>query len=771
MPPRLNRPTRPGQSGGAPRIVGVTDVTEDPRDLPAADAAEAADAADAADAVPGSRADDAPAESASPDVRREWEELADEIRDHSAKYYTGQPVISDAEYDELFQRLQALEEEHPELAVPDSPTQTIGARVDAPADGVVFEPVEHLQRMYSLDNVFSEEELRDWLARTPATAYLTELKIDGVSIDLVYENGRLTRAATRGDGRVGENVTANARTIADIPHELSGGGGDAGTDAGTDGEFPIPAVLEVRGEVYFPVEKFEEYNAERGEMGLRTFANPRNAAAGSLRQKDPAETAKRPLAMICHGIGHVEGWRPESQHDAYRALEAWGFHVSGDTRRVTAAEDVVKQMLHWGEHRHDAEHEMDGLVVKVDELAEQRALGATSRAPRWAIAYKYPPEEVTTDLLDIRVSIGRTGRATPYAVMEPVLVAGSTVEMATLHNPTEVKRKGVLIGDRVTIRKAGDVIPEVLGPVADLRDGTEREFIYPTLCPECGTKLAPAKEDDADWRCPNTRYCPGQLRRRVEFLASRGGFDIEHLGERGAADLIHRGVLPDEGDLFDLTADDLARTEVYTTAAKKKTGDDGVARGTLNANGKKLLDFIGAAKDRELWRVLVSLSIRHVGPTAARALAQKFGSMDAIRSASREELADADGVGGIIADSVVEWFAVDWHREVVDKWAAAGVRMADEATDRPEQVLEDLTVVVTGSLEDFTRDSAKEAILVRGGKAAGSVSKKTSVVVVGENAGSKATKAEELGVPILDEAGFHRLLADGAAAIPSGGDD
>lgn len=689
-----------------------------------------------------------------PDVRRAWQELADEIRDHSAKYYTGQPVISDAEYDELFHRLQRMEAEHPELAVPDSPTQQVGARVDVPADGVAFEPVEHLERLYSLDNVFDESELRDWLARTPATAYLTELKIDGLSIDLVYENGSLVRAATRGDGRVGENVTANARTIADIPHTLA-----------DDGDYPVPEVLEVRGEVYIPVGEFDGLNADRAAAGQRTFANPRNAAAGSLRQKDPAETAKRPLAMICHGIGRVEGWRPTSQHEAYLALAAWGLHVSPYTKRVTSAEEVVERMRHWGEHRHDAEHEMDGLVVKVDDLAEQRALGATSRAPRWAIAYKYPPEEVTTDLLDIRVSIGRTGRATPYAVMRPVTVAGSTVEMATLHNPTEVKRKGVLIGDRVTIRKAGDVIPEVLGPVADVRDGTEREFIYPTLCPECGTRLAPAKEDDADWRCPNTRYCPGQLRRRIEFLASRGGFDIEHLGERGAADLIHRGVLADEGDLFDLTADDLARTEVYTTAAKKKTGDDGVARGTVNANGKKLMEFISAAKDRELWRVLVSLSIRHVGPTAARALATKFGSMEAIRAASREELADTDGVGGIIADSIVDWFSVDWHREVVEKWAAAGVRMEDEADDRPEQVLEGLTVVVTGSLEDFTRDSAKEAIILRGGKAAGSVSKKTSVVVVGANAGSKAAKAEELGVPMLDEAGFHRLLAEGEAAI------
>ena len=440
--------------------------------------------ADSTDGIPDTATGGAPADAAptSPDVRREWEELADEIRDHSAKYYTGQPVISDAEYDELFRRLQDLEAAHPELAVPDSPTQQVGARVDAPADGVAFEPVEHLQRLYSLDNVFDEAELRDWLARTPASAYLTELKIDGLSIDLVYENGRLVRAATRGDGRVGENVTANARTIADIPDELTA----------TD-DYPVPEVLEVRGEVYIPVEEFGNLNAERAAAGQRVFANPRNSAAGSLRQKDPAETAKRPLAMICHGIGHVEGWRPASQHDAYLALAAWGLHVSPYTRRVESADDVVKQMLHWGEHRHDAEHEMDGLVVKVDDLGEQRALGATSRAPRWAIAYKYPPEEVTTELLDIRVSIGRTGRATPYAVMRPVSVAGSTVEMATLHNPTEVTRKGVLIGDRVTIRKAGDVIPEVLGPVAEVRDGTEREFIYPTLCPECGTRLAPAK--------------------------------------------------------------------------------------------------------------------------------------------------------------------------------------------------------------------------------------------------------------------------------------
>ncbi|WP_448851946.1 NAD-dependent DNA ligase LigA [Corynebacterium sp. 335C] len=675
--------------------------------------------------------------------------------------------------------MQQLEAEHPELATPDSPTQTVGAPVEElddgtrpadgsaaaagdgagdgdgsgaaggarPADGVVFEPVEHPQRLYSLDNVFDEAELRDWLARTPAEAYLTELKIDGLSIDLVYEDGKLVRAATRGDGRVGENVTANARTIADIPHELTPGD-----------DLPVPAFLEVRGEVYMRPDEFERINAARADAGQTPFANPRNAAAGSLRQKDPSVTAERNLNMICHGIGEISGWRPESQHAAYEALATWGFHVSPYTRRVAGADDVVKQMQHWGEHRHDAEHEMDGLVVKVDALSGQRALGATARAPRWAIAYKYPPEEVTTDLLDIRVSIGRTGRATPYAVLRPASVAGSTVARATLHNPTEVERKGVLIGDRVTIRKAGDVIPEVLGPVAQLRDGTERRFIYPHLCPECGTPLAPSKEDDADWRCPNTRRCPGQLRRRVEFLASRGGFDIEKLGETGVADLVNRGIIVDDGAVFELDEDALKRSTAYVTT-----------KGDVNANGKQLLANIEAAKGVDLWRVLVSLSIRHVGPTAARALAQKFGSLDAIAGATRDELADTDGVGGIIADSVIEWFTVDWHRDVVRRWADAGVRMADDVSDRPDQVLDGLTVVVTGALEGFTRDSAKEAIIVRGGKAAGSVSKKTSVVVVGENAGSKATKAEDLGVPILDEAGFVRLLEEGAAAIPAAG--
>ncbi|WP_370625015.1 NAD-dependent DNA ligase LigA [Corynebacterium sp. TAE3-ERU12] len=688
-------------------------------------------------------------------ARQRWHELADSLRENSKRYYAGEPVVSDAEYDEAFRELQDLEDRYPELQTPDSPTQSVGAPIselaDVDGDGTVFAPVEHIERLYSLDNVFDEAELRSWLERTPASSYLTELKIDGLSIDLVYENGRLVRAATRGDGIVGENVTANARTIDDIPDQLTG----------TE-EFPVPQLLEVRGEVYLSLEEFDRINAERTAAGKDAFANPRNAAAGSLRQKNPKETAKRRLSMICHGIGARQGIELSSQHEGYRALAAWGLHVSDHTRLVHTADEVVQRMQYWGEHRHDAEHEMDGLVVKVDDIAAQRELGATSRAPRWAIAFKYPPEEAMTELLDIWVSIGRTGRATPFAVMKPKVVAGSEVSRATLHNPSEVRRKGVLIGDTITIRKAGDVIPEVLGPVAADRDGTEREFIYSTLCPQCGTRLAPAKEDDADWRCPNVRHCPGQLRRRLEYMASRSAFDIENLGERGVADLIRHGVVEDESDLFDITADDLARTQVYG-ATTSQTG--------LTANGKKLLSNLEEAKDQDLWRVLVSLTIRHVGPTAARLLATRFGSIAAIGNASREELAEIDGIGGVLADSILEWFAVDWHQEVLQKWAAAGVRMADAQQDTPAATLEGLTIVVTGSLENYTRDSAKEAIISRGGKAAGSVSKKTSVVVIGENAGSKADKAAQLGVPTLDEAGFAKLLADGAAAIPDTGDN
>ncbi|WP_311355696.1 NAD-dependent DNA ligase LigA [Corynebacterium riegelii] len=668
------------------------------------------------------------------DLQREWNQLASEVRHHRDLYYNGQPVISDGEFDELFRRLQALEEEHPELAVPDSPTKEVGAPVN---DGA-FADVTHPERMMSLDNVFSEAEMREWLAKTPGP-YLTELKIDGLSIDLVYENGELTRAATRGDGVTGEDITANARVIEDIPHTLKG-------DA--------PAFLEVRGEVFIRPEDFPELNELRQKEGGKPFANPRNTAAGGLRQKNPEDVKKRKLRMICHGIGAREGFNPQTQHEAYLKLAEWGLPVSEYTRQAETAEDVIKAVKYWGEHRNDAIHEMDGLVVKVDSVAEQRALGATSRAPRWAIAYKYPPQEVTTKLLDIEVSVGRTGRATPFAVLEPVLVSGSTVSMATLHNQHEVKRKGVLIGDTVVVRKAGEIIPEVLGPVADLRDGTEREFVYPENCPSCGTKLAPAKEGDADWRCPNTRSCPAQLATRLEYIASRGVFDIEALGEKGAQDLIASGVLEDEAKLFDLTEEDLKKSSAYT----RKDG-------AVNAAGKKLLANLETARHADLWRVITALSIRHVGPTAARALATRYHSLQALMDAPVEDLAETDGVGEVIAASFKEWFTVDWHQAIVDAWAAAGVTMESDEEDRAPQTLEGLTIVATGTLEGFTRDEIKEAILSRGGKAAGSVSKKTDYVVVGENAGSKAAKAEELGRPILNEAQFVQLLEGGPDAI------
>jgi DNA ligase (NAD+) len=673
-----------------------------------------------------------------PELRRQWDELAAEVRRHRDLYYNAKPEIPDADFDEIFRRLQRLEEEHPELAVPESPTMEVGAPA---AVSSTFDNVEHLERMMSLDNVFDEDELTEWLARTPSRTYLTELKIDGLSLSLVYRDGVLERAATRGDGRVGEDVTANARVIDDIPHELTG----------TE-DYPVPALLEVRGEVFIALEDFGEVNELRQAEGGKPFANPRNAAAGSLRQKNPEDVRKRRLRMISHGIGAREGFSPASQHDAYTALAAWGLPVSPYTEQVHSVEEVVAKVRYWAEHRHDADHEMDGLVVKVDSYSEQRALGATSRAPRWAIAYKYPPEEVTTKLVDIQVGVGRTGRVTPFAVMTPVFVAGSTVSMATLHNQTEVQRKGVLIGDTVVVRKAGEIIPEVLGPVAEKRDGSERAFIFPTLCPACGTRLAPQKEGDADWRCPNTRSCPAQLSSRLTYLAGRGGFDIEALGEKGAQDLIRTGILGDESELFDLTAEKLLASKVYTTKA-----------GKVNASGEKLLANLAEARNTELWRVLVSLSIRHVGPTAARALAARYRSLPALVDAPAEDIADTDGVGMIIAESFKSWFEVEWHRQIVDRWAAAGVTMEETGGDVAAQTLEGLTIVVTGSLEGFTRDGAKEAILSRGGRASGSVSKKTDYVVVGENAGSKETKARDLGLTILDEEGFVRLLETGSA--------
>jgi DNA ligase (NAD+) len=683
----------------------------------------------------------AEADSVSPEVRRQWQDLAETVREHQFRYYIKDaPIISDADFDAMFNELLALEERHPELRVADSPTQLVGGAGFA----TEFAEAAHLERMLSLDDVFDRDELVAWSNRVENEVgkephYLCELKIDGVALSLVYRDGRLERAATRGDGRVGEDVTLNARTIDDVPERLS---------AGTD--FPVPALLEVRGEVFFLLADFEALNASLVEDGKAPFANPRNSAAGSLRQKNPAVTARRKLRMICHGIGRTEGFAPTSQHEAYAALSAWGLPVAAQTARVRGLAAVEERIAYWGEHRYELEHEIDGVVVKVDDVALQRRLGTTSRAPRWAVAYKYPPQEAQTKLLDIRVNVGRTGRVTPFAFMTPVKVAGSTVGLATLHNAAEVKRKGVLIGDTVMIRKAGDVIPEVLGPVVDLRDGSEREFDMPTTCPECGTPLAPAKEGDADIRCPNARSCPAQLRERVFHVAGRGALDIEGLGYEAATALLKAGVIADEGDLFGLTEDDLLRTELFRTKA-----------GALSANGRRLLDNLHKAKKVALWRVLVALSIRHVGPTAARALATEFGDLDAIMSASTERLAAVEGVGPTIAAALTEWFTVDWHRAIVEKWRAAGVRMADERDTSVPRTLEGLTVVVTGSLAGFSRDDAKEAILARGGKAAGSVSKKTDYVVAGDSPGSKYDKAIELGVPVLDEDGFRKLLADG----------
>ncbi|MGO9158359.1 NAD-dependent DNA ligase LigA [Mycobacterium sp.] len=681
------------------------------------------------------------ADPTAPEVLRQWRDLSEEVREHQFRYYVRDaPIITDAEFDRLLRQLEALEEANPELRTPDSPTQLVGGAGFA----TDFEPTEHLERMLSLDNAFTPEELGAWATRVHAEVgddahYLCELKIDGVALSLVYRDGRLTRAATRGDGRTGEDVTLNARTIDDVPERLT-----------ASDDYPLPKVLEVRGEVFFRVADFQALNASLVEEGKNPFANPRNSAAGSLRQKDPAVTARRKLRMISHGLGHAEGFRPATQHDAYLALKAWGLPVSEHAIVVNDLAGVQERVDYWGEHRHEVDHEIDGVVIKIDEVALQRRLGSTSRAPRWAIAYKYPPEEAQTKLLEIRVNVGRTGRVTPFAFMTPVKVAGSTVGQATLHNASEVKRKGVLIGDTVVIRKAGDVIPEVLGPVVDLRDGSEREFVMPTTCPECGTTLAFEKEGDADIRCPNAQRCPAQLRERVFHVASRGGLDIEGLGYEAAVALLQAHVITSEGDLFGLTEDDLLRTELFRTKA-----------GQLSANGKRLLVNLDKAKAAPLWRVLVAFSIRHVGPTAARALATEFADIEDIKAASTEQLAAVEGVGVTIADAVTEWFTVDWHREIVDKWRAAGVRMADERDESVPRTLAGLTIVVTGSLTGFSRDDAKEAIVARGGKAAGSVSKKTDYVVAGDSPGSKYDKAVDLGVPILDEDGFRRLLEDG----------
>ncbi len=682
--------------------------------------------------------------------RQEHRELSELMQEARFRYYVlDDPTLSDAEFDLRMRRLEELEEALPDLRTPDSPTQQVGGGIST-----LFTAVDHLQPMESLDNAFSGDELDTWAQRIAKDgvvdpALLCELKVDGLAINLLYENGRLVRALTRGDGRTGEDVTPNIKTISSIPHTLT-----------VTDDFSAPALMEVRGEVFLPTEAFERLNAAMTEAGKPMFANPRNAAAGSLRQKDPKVTATRALGMVCHGIGARKGFEPRAQSEAYAALEAWGLPTSSRMKVVGTLTEAREFIAYYEEHRHDVEHDIDGVVLKVDDVSTQRRLGSTSRAPRWAIAFKYPPEEVNTKLLAIEVNTGRTGRVTPFGVMEPVKVAGSTVEMATLHNGYEVRRKDVRPGDTVIVRKAGDVIPEILGPVLALRPDGLPEWAMPTECPSCGTALAEQKEGDKDLRCPNHEHCRAQVVERVFHVASRSAFDIEGLGYEAAVALLDAGVILNEGDLFDLDRDGLLRTNLFTRAPKKTE-----AGPQLSANGQKLLDNLDKAKDQPLWRVLVALSIRHVGPTASRALATEFGSMDAIRAAGLEQLADTEGVGGIIAEAVVEWFTVPWRLRIVETWAAAGVRMADERDASLPRTLEGLTIVATGSLEDFTRDSVKEAIISRGGKAAGSVSKKTDYVVVGESAGSKADKAEQLGVPTLDEAAFVRLLQGGPEAI------
>ncbi|HKT03617.1 MAG TPA: NAD-dependent DNA ligase LigA [Rugosimonospora sp.] len=675
-----------------------------------------------------------------PEARERHAKISAEIEENRYRYFVlDAPTISDAQYDRLMRELKALEAEFPALRTPDSPTQTVGGTYST-----LFTAVAHAERMLSLDNAFDDEELSAWAERVERDAggpvsYLCELKVDGLAISLTYDHGRLIQAATRGDGRTGEDVTLNVRTIEDVPERLEGD--------------DVPELIEVRGEIYFPVAGFGALNESLVEQGRAPFANPRNAAAGSLRQKDPRITASRPLHLVVHGIGARRGFEPRSQSHAYELMRGWGLPTSDRWRVVPDLDEVRGYIAYYAEHRHDVEHEIDGVVVKVDDVSIQRRLGSTSRAPRWAIAYKYPPEEVNTRLLDIRVNVGRTGRVTPYAEVEPVRVAGSTVTFATLHNASEVARKGVLIGDTVVLRKAGDVIPEVVGPVVEKRDGTEHAFVMPTHCPECGTLLAPAKEGDVDIRCPNSRSCPAQLRERLFHLAGRGALDIEVLGYKAAMALLGDGILADEGDLFGLDAEQLRRGEFFVNKD-----------GSLGSNAVKLLANLAEARTRPLWRILVALSIRHVGPTAAQALARHFGSLDAIAAASGEELAGVEGVGPTIAQSLQEWFTVDWHREVVEKWRAAGVQLAEERADEGPRPLDGITVVVTGSLDAYSRDEATEAITARGGKVSGSVSKKTGFVVVGDSPGSKYDKAVALKVPVLDEAGFEVLLRDGPEA-------
>lgn len=666
--------------------------------------------------------------------RHKISDLTNQIREHQFKYHVlDAPTISDAAFDQLLVQLKDLESKNPELREPDSPTLGIGGGFST-----TFAQHDHIEKMMSLDNVFDLDELEAWFDRVEKEiehpTYLCELKVDGLAINLTYKDGQLIRGLTRGNGVTGEDVTHNVKTIKNLPHDLTG--------------TKTPSLIEIRGEVFFPLAAFNELNDGLEELGKALFANPRNAAAGSLRQKDPRVTATRPLSLIVHGVGARDGIEFKSQSQAYAVLKKLGLPTSNRFSVCASRTEVEKYIEYYGLHRHDVEHEIDGVVIKVDSMAEQSQLGFTSRAPKWAIAFKYPPEEVTTRLLDIKVSIGRTGRVTPFAFMEPVRVAGSTVTNATLHNASEIVRKGVLIGDVVVIRKAGDVIPEVLAPVVERRTGSEVAFVMPTHCPECGSALRAMSEGDVDIRCPNAQSCPAQLRERLYYIGSRAALDIDVLGYEAATALLDAGIITDESDLFDVTREKLATSEFFT----KKDGE-------LGLNVEKLLAALEKAKSAPLWRILVALSIRHVGPTAAQALATHCGSIEKIASSTAAELAEIDGVGTTIAESIIEWFTVDWHQEIIRKWAATGVRVKAETLAQYPQTLTGLTFVVTGGLESYTRDSIAETITAHGGKAASAVSKKTDYLLVGIEPGSKLAKAQELGVSIIDEMRFKELLA------------
>ncbi len=672
-------------------------------------------------------------------VRHQIQQLCEEIGDHQFKYYVlDAPTITDTAFDKLWNQLLDLERKYPQYQLESSPTLQVGGGFSTS-----FTQHDHIEKMMSLDNVFDQDELSNWFDRIEKAqvknSWLCEVKVDGLAINLLYEEGRLSRALTRGNGTTGEDVTLNIKTIKSVPIELSGKN--------------LPKTLEVRGEVFFPLQSFDDLNDSLEESGKPRFANPRNAAAGSLRQKDPKVTASRPLAVVVHGIGAATGVLFDQQSSAYELLKGWGLPTSDKYKVVSTRKEVLDFINLYEKNRHNVEHEIDGVVIKVNEITAQNTLGFTSRAPKWAIAYKYAPEEVVTKLLDIKVSVGRTGRVTPFAYMEPVKVAGSTVTNATLHNAQEIVRKGILIGDTVLIRKAGDVIPEVLAPVIEKRNGSERAFVMPSKCPNCGSKLRAMSEGDVDIRCPNSQSCPAQVVERLFYIGSRSALDIDVLGYEAAAALLADKLVVDEGDLFSLTEEKLKQSRFFLKKVKKEFD--------AGKNVKKLLDGLAEAKNKPLWRILVALSIRHVGPTSAKALADNFGSIKRIRSASTDELSNTDGVGEIIALSIKEWFQEDWHQEIIKKWEKAGVMLVDAPKAKIPQTLKGLTIVATGSLSMLTRDEITEAITSRGGKAASSVSAKTDYVVAGDSAGSKLEKAQELGITILDEAGFKLLLEKG----------